>query len=320
MTNIRKTFHLREVTIAFVITIAALLSGLFLDWSVTNQLFNPTNVSWYGIIFSGIGELPVIIALYVSGAGLIIARRRKPIWLQVIMFICAIGAFLFALYYCYDTFTDLAKFKQTEDYSTLIKILGVLFSLFMGAAVLLPMFLLSKKFDKEILLKVSIILFFSIVTVVLCGQFLKYFVGRERPFSAYHNEDSYSHYDSLWSIHPFRALCLKFHIGPYSFNEGDKTDYFKSFPSGHSMYAAFGMLLYPLLTLLNPKTKECRPLQISMFYLGLVWTLIVTSSRIVAGYHYLTDVSSGTLLTLTVSLIAIIVISKIIKDKKLLTD
>ena len=115
MSEIRKVFHIREVTIALVIGVMMFITGLVLDWNVTSKVYDPINTSLFGIIFTGIAQIPMVIGLEVAGAGLIISRLKKPVWLQVIMIIGGVLAILLGLYIAFDNAKDWGSFNYETN-------------------------------------------------------------------------------------------------------------------------------------------------------------------------------------------------------------
>lgn len=71
---------------------------------------------------------------------------------------------------------------------------------------------------------------------------------------------------------------------------------FKSFPSGHTANASTLMLL-ALLPALRPGPQKR---QTALFAAGFLWACVVGFSRIVAGAHFLSDVTMGLALGLLV--------------------
>ena len=67
------------------------------------------------------------------------------------------------------------------------------------------------------------------------------------------------------------------------------SDYFRSFPSGHTVSAS--CLLF--LTLLPMLFSERRSISIYGWIIGLLFTAFIAFTRIMAGMHYLSDVMAG---------------------------
>lgn len=322
MNNIRKTFHLREVVIAAIVGLAMLITGAVLDFSITSKVYDINNTNMFGVVMSGFSQFPVIVSCYVAGLGFILARRKRPVWAQVLMIVGAVITFGVAAYLCFDTAKDWYSFRNTADHKTILLIAAILYTLVLPAITIVPAYFLMRKADKETILKVSILLLGTVLLAVIFSNILKYFVGRERPRSAFAKENPEQYFDAVWNIHPLRPLIGKIQdIWDKLFNGGEggyKTNNFKSFPSGHTVYAAMGMMLYPLLTLFNDKTKNMRPLQISLFYVGLVWTVLTAISRVYAGAHYLSDTAFGLLTTVVCGVVAMVICSNTLKERKLL--
>ncbi len=83
-----------------------------------------------------------------------------------------------------------------------------------------------------------------------------------------------------------------------------------SFPSGHSMSAAF---LYVMLTYYILNSNRSKKIKISLSILFLVTLVIVLVSRMVLGVHYFTDVLAGFSYGVMCSGIAIIIDEKLKK-------
>lgn len=85
---------------------------------------------------------------------------------------------------------------------------------------------------------------------------------------------------------------------------GIVSEEFKSFPSGHAANAAI-MILLGSLSLLDEKFKGKKDL---LFFIGFGFALVVAFSRIVAGAHFLSDVTIGILITFLFEIITIKII------------
>lgn len=82
--------------------------------------------------------------------------------------------------------------------------------------------------------------------------------------------------------------------------KGVSADGFKSFPSGHSANAACGLLL-ALLPAILPRAKKLQPV---LFWGSVTCAFAVMVSRIVAGAHFVSDVTMGFGITFVLVLVA----------------
>ncbi|MBP5216319.1 MAG: phosphatase PAP2 family protein, partial [Bacilli bacterium] len=90
-------------------------------------------------------------------------------------------------------------------------------------------------------------------------------------------------------------------------------DYFKSWPSGHTATAA----LLPLIGLFpSILKKDFRHSNLILFCAGLAYPLIVAFARILAGAHYLSDVSFGFLVGSLCCFLPLFIASKILPEKE----
>ena len=94
---------------------------------------------------------------------------------------------------------------------------------------------------------------------------------------------------------------------PYTKDLPDKLGIYKSefasFPSGHSMMSMTAFIGFPALAWIVPafKDKELR-----LAFIGFFYSAAVMFSRIMAGAHYLSDVSASGIIMLTVSAVYLI--------------
>lgn len=300
--NTKSPIHLREILIALAVGIAFMILGGIFDLDFTKGVYNIDNTSYFGIFFSGIGELPVCIGLTFSALLFFFGRVRKEkfSFKEFLCYFFAIAALGFSTYYIYDTFTDLAGFRNTEHLDTLIKILGIAFAITLNALLILIGYRFLKNYqNKDFMLRLAILLLLLSVGTMALGNAFKYLVSRPRPryiFDVVYYATPEEGFRSFYEMQPF--ACLNKAL------TGGKSNNLKSFPSGHSMYAALGMFVFPSITLLFDKTKDNRKLQIGLFYGGLAWTIIVMISRVYAGAHFLSDVGMGLIVTLIIGTLA----------------
>ncbi len=88
---------------------------------------------------------------------------------------------------------------------------------------------------------------------------------------------------------------------------------FKSFPSGHATTSMSSIIGFSYLFIIFPKLKNK---QIILFYIGVLYSIVVSLTRIIAGAHFLSDVSFGSI----ISILCFIIGNEIIIRKKLIED
>ena len=97
----------------------------------------------------------------------------------------------------------------------------------------------------------------------------------------------------------------------------DETDHFKSFPSGHTAEVS---ILFVVTTFFPLADKRFEKYQLPAFLCASGMVLFVALARIMAAAHYLSDVSWGAFVILTLLFIANEVVSRIkglhIKEEK----
>lgn len=294
-----KIIKIREIIIALIIGLTMLVLGICFDFQISSKVYDPIDTNAFGIIMSGIAELPVCFALCFGGISLIVARIKDKKWKEILCWIFGIIAIGVGLYFVYDTWMDITKFDKTvifnintPRFNPLILILGIIFTLIFGTTIIVYVILKRKKYDLNKLFSIGLHFLIISALVALFATLGKYLWSRPRPNYIFTQEDPSSLFHGVWNLDPFKVLSQS------------HSDSFKSFPSGHSTYACLAMFVLPYLTLLSDKTKNDRKLQIILFYIGLGWGLICCFSRILAGCHFLSDTAGGLLISLIVCSVA----------------
>ena len=106
---------------------------------------------------------------------------------------------------------------------------------------------------------------------------------------------------SWWESYKEYKQFIKDNIGQeiagVTMTEDILKEEFKSFPSGHSGSGAILMLFLPYASMVFNKLKGKETL---LFYIGFAWSILMAFARMLAGAHYLTDVSMGALIVMVV--------------------
>ena len=303
MSSIRKVFHLREIIVALVVAITMIVLGGIFDLKLTKAIYDPVNTNMFGVILSGICELPVCVGLAFGGFALIKARPTDKTWKQVLSIIFGSIGVLVGAYFLFDTAKDWATFNNTAGFSTWAKVIGASLAVIIPGLIALVVFKFMKNVDNRTLFIMGICFLALAAMIAILSNVEKFLWSRPRPryiIGALHDE---SLFHPLWQLDPFKCLTAK--------DIGD-TDNLKSFPSGHTTYASTAMFILPLFTLLTPNNKENRMLQICLFYVGLAYAIMSAMSRVFAGAHYLSDTGAGMLTTIIGAVLVYIILKAII--------
>lgn len=259
--NLRKVDKYCIAGIIFLLVIAS-----FVDMQISTALFNPSSV--YGLTLEAIGELPgMLICLFCTIA--LWMTRTKTTKVMNILKTCGYGVLLLS--------------TTVMSSAMLNKYLGL--SLFVGIAVELLLCVLFyyvltkvKDEDKGNLRKVAIVGVFLFIFAILVVNLIKMGWGRER----------YRHMATMNDFTGFTSWFI-----PNMFTLDNE---FMSFPSGHSANATV-IIWITLIPLFVPTLKKYTK---ALYVVAIFWILLVTTSRIIMGAHFVSDVTMGVTITLII--------------------
>ena len=248
--NAKNPVKLREILIATGVGLIMLVLGALYDFKLTSAVFQLGNESWFGIIGAAVVELPVCIGLGFGGASLIFAcPKTKKAW-KIVSIIVGAVAILVSYYFIFDTFDDIhskiGRFYLNEDGTVdmIIRLLAIAFAFIMEGLIvgLAALGRFKWNFDQHDMFVLGIFMILIAGASALASNFGKYIWSRPRPryIFAFDNPEDLFH--AVWVLDPLK-----------SFKEGDN---FKSFPSGHTVYAATGMFFLPYIAACSPKLRE----------------------------------------------------------------
>lgn len=245
-----------------------LLFGTFFDLQISQTIYNPE--IFFSKFFYGFGQVPSMLSVS-FGFLLLAAIRSKTHKAFGMITLILFGAA--SLYYAELPFLIAGYYLEWQ-------MTGQVTMMILGLLIFVGMCLGAKKLlvwnERKILFKTSlslIILFYSVTK--LCG-ILKNIWGRPRFYSFLDNP---AHFSPWYRI-----------VGT------PLDDTFKSFPSGHAADACM-ILSIILLAKLVPKLSAKTTL---LYTIAFIWTACVMLARIIAGAHFLSDVSVGAGLTCTI--------------------
>ena len=85
--NYKTPIKLRDMIIGLVIAGILLIFGALFDFQISSAIYNPSNPNIFGIIMSGVCELPVCFALIFGGSLLIRSMIKEQSKVKKVIFI-----------------------------------------------------------------------------------------------------------------------------------------------------------------------------------------------------------------------------------------
>jgi membrane-associated phospholipid phosphatase len=293
--NMKKTFggiKLYWFLIVMAVAILGVVFGSFFDWDLSKAIASTDNQ--FGKFFEAFGEA-LGYALVPIGATLVFMGLKddRPLGLKILgwaVLILGIGIPTYILGNAATSeFAYGLKVYIAYPVAFVIMTLASMFTYFLAGFE-----------DKSALIKVGLALLIAMVLQLLIINVFKIFAQRPRfrfimDLQLNVGGDSQFHAWYQWGSGVKFSDMLK-----------SSNDNFKSFPSGHSGTAAVCLLL-PLLA-----TTKKNPLfkgeSLVLFLVGALYTIIVAFARILAGAHFLSDVSMAILIASLVDFLTIFVI------------
>lgn len=311
-------------SIVAVILLTILIVGTIFDLQISKALADISNGQYYSSnIFAIIGEWfgEDILYLFIIGACAILffyllkfPLNKKYLTITSQVLVCVIS-YLVSLYSFYKMLRYIARYLSSLANDTLTNYIssaiGIITILIIPVVICIAIFFIISKLKPETLKalwKWAIIVL--AVAVISNGivQVSKHIFDRTR-FRAmvFAGDEEFRYFTNWFNINSNKTLP----DGLFA------SDYYKSFPSGHTCAGASTFLIvllpYYLQELNNKKSK------IILWTIASIYTFLVALSRIVAGAHFFTDVYIATLITVITIFVVYIVFSIIIKKYKPLT-
>ena len=268
----------RPCIIAFyVFAAAALVCAAFFDLKLDIALYNPENA--FAVWFRSTGEIPSRLICPVAGAFLCLLCKKR--WQRVGGALLSLGGSAYLGYY-------LGKHFFVEENR-------LVFSLLYGVGFGLCLLFISRFINVPKKLKQPLIVLSLVAVAVMAAQLLLVEGGK-----------------ALWGRVRFRDLSAAAGYAgftPFYVINGFTGD--KSFPSGHAAGAGMSFLAMFLPAL----SRNCRRYQWACFAVPFVYTGVVAYTRLVMGAHYLSDVTVGAVIAFSLTLAALAVYPKLVKEK-----
>ena len=295
--NIDDKKRLRTKTIIFLTVTIALFAalmiiGTFWDLQISKSLTKNSLAAGeyyssdvFALECEAYGSTPIWLAFCFAFALLyvFVTRLKVPTWLKVVLCaVCVVAAVFVSYKAIIEIFEYLAEQNGVQELIDVGAVKGS--ALFIGVIVFALVFLLTVrvKLDRKTLVKVALVLLCS-CALYLVVSVIKTPVGRVR-FRTINTLGDESLFTPWYVVNCKRTFA------------GLPGDCCKSFPSGHTFSAGMIFLLLLLPDLFDWANK--RWLKIVLWVCCGAYVVCVAVSRIIAGAHYLTDVTVGGFLAL----------------------
>lgn len=286
----RKLLNYWPCGLMFIIGLVFFIVGSINDKAISDAMIIENN--WFSIIMTVGGIVFTFLLGIVASTIIIFGPERKTkflTWLQRILGAVAFAAITVAYY---STGTHIAKFTSLVQYEKTIKLIVLAVYVVLAGATLLITWKNKNKFKQEGLFVTAIII---VVIIGVCAGFaevFKYLASRPRPRVVNAGEEAFRNW------YQWKPLL------------GFKNGECKSFFSGHACNSAILVTSLPLF-LKQTKLGEKKYTFVIASSFAIIWSLITSLSRIMGADHYLSDVAFGTMISLVLQIVVLVVIPKI---------
>ncbi len=292
-----KNFYI-TLAISLVILAIILVIGTIYDLQISQSLADLTagrylSQNLFAIIFESVGENILYLILLCALAVLFHYFYNEPLqkrWVHLIVLItiCFMSGIIsfYGLHKTIDymaIYTDFGLNLYLESFWGIVSIIG-----FSCVFVMLVFFVFGK-FKKRTIASLmgfalAVIIVAALSNAIVQGSKLIFDRARYRAM-VYEGHTDFEYYTYWFQINNNKFASVSIFA----------SDFFKSFPSGHTCAAASSFLLILLPDFLSKfNTKKWKSF---LYSFAIVYTLAVALSRIVAGAHFFTDVFIGGMVT-----------------------
>ena len=305
----RNFIKAREYIVLIAVALAMIITGSFVDFQFSKSVYDAVHTNLFGVIMSGIAEIPSYLAMAAAGLLLILASKEIKKVGQVFSWIMGIFAVGFAIYNSFDTFKDnygmyAGQFGCSETLITVLAVIVIVLLFgFTGFIIIWKCRNKDRTYMRHI--AIAIIVISVLQLVVVTGA--KFIISRPRPRYIIDGLGVEQQYREWWEFRPFANIKNAESTG---FSKGN----WQSCPSGHSGTAIELAFALPLLVLLFDDWKNSQKARLIAFYVGMAWGVLTAFSRIYAGAHFLSDVGAGLLITSLAGLLTQLILPLILKE------
>ena len=286
--------HMRiPLLIAWGVAILGIILGSFFDLNISNAIANPSN--GFGLTISAIGPMIGFAGVAVMGGGFIalIVKGKYHIGLKILFGVLAACCYGVAVYYPAGEWFGVNGF-----YDAAPEWAGYLIVFLPEAAAVVGGYFLFKDFtNKNIWIVFCIIVGLLLIALLAVIPVIK--DNMRRPRYRFLETSDLSLFHNWWEpCKDYKDLMVKYGLDPTS---SAQRDHFKSFPSGHTAETSILLVMATLLPLAN---KKFQKYQLPVFIASGCLVLLVAFARILAAAHFLSDVSWGATVVISLLFIA----------------
>ena len=276
--------------IAWGVAVLGIVLGSFFDLQISSAIASANN--GFALTVSAIGPTIGFAAVAAMGGGFValIVKGKYHVALKVLFGVLAAACLGVAIYYPAGEYFGVNGF-----YGAAPEWIGYLIVIVPEAAAMVGGYFLFKDIqNKNIWIVFCVVIVLLLIALLAAIPTLKDLIHRPRyrllaVFES--NPDIYFH--KWWEpCKNYKELIETYNI---------HKDNFKSFPSGHTAEASILLVAFTFLPLANKKFEKY---QLPLFIGGAVVVLLVALARILAAAHFLSDVSWGAFIVLTLLVIA----------------
>ena len=302
-----KLIKTRQFIPIILVAIVLFILGAIFDKDVSANIYVNTSLWQFGIVYTTIAiSMFFFFTLIAVCSGLWCLFDKKNNYSKKIIIIFAIILFLggaFLLYQSFDKMQDVAPVmgKTGSSVFAILMTLAILgLSIFLG-------YRFHNNYDNKTLFRYVVVFLAMVLVSNGIMEGLKFLWSRPRPWYVFGNWEVEAHlgaFRNVWEAKPFDLFKIK-----------EIKDYLKSFPSNHTCNSAIllpGLLLYGKLNK-GLNNEKCRVLLILG---GFLFTLLTALGRMMAGAHFLSDVSFGIIIGTVVAFVGFIIADKVFVSLK----
>ena len=265
--------HKRDAVVLAVLLVVCLCLGSVFDYQISCVLFDPANL--YGRVIEALGELPFELCASAAGVMLVRAgdRGRAAGWVQTVLGVAVnVAVAAYEVHGALRLGSRVAVLACAVSFAVIVLGNIVIFRATRGAA------------PAELRRWAVMVLAVWAIQAVILNLVVKPLWSRPRMRVIAVTPGL--EFQPWWRIgHPGKAGFIA---------AGVAKDGFKSFASGHTAHAAIGLMLAGLPAAGLKREPSHRRM---VFWVAVAVTAAVALGRIIAGAHFVSDVTCGFALT-----------------------